>query len=300
MSDYIIPVRSNLYLWLLTGRSDDFFNEALNTGVNYSISDTPAEVKEARQILHLNNTETDFFVLAALAAVKMSTSFIRTMPHENDAVFVEGFLALPPVTSSVPLLPSTAHSWPSIDGGKAGQHGFTRLVIRSLGNGKAQLTTDSGIDDSSDYSLADNLDGTFRLAISKAEDYGVRANFKVKAWDLGSEVSIKFSPTRYPFGAVATAARDNSTTRRLMIAEGVMQAFSETSNSATKVGLLSIAVIRRMLRHINEDQVGFSVTANLGMDGLEPEGKTYFLDPVFTASLYTPVIDADSPEGFNV
>lgn len=300
MSDYTIPVKSNLYLWLLTGRSGDFFNAALNTGVSYSVSDTPPEVKEARQLLHLGDTTTDFYVLAALAAVRMSTSFIRTLPHELDAVFVRGFLTLPPVTSSVTLLPASDHSWPCIDGARAGRDRFTQLVISSLGGGKAQLTTNNGGEDRSDYNLTDNRDGTFRLSIAKAAEYGIQAHFLVTAWDPGSEVSVRFSPTRYPFATVAAAARDNSVARRLMTSEGVMQAFSETSNVATKVGLLGIAVIRRMLRYINEGQVGFSVTSALDQEGVEPLSTVYSLDPMFTASLDTPVIDTDAPVGFDV
>jgi hypothetical protein len=299
MSDSTITVRSNLYLWLLTGRSGDFFNEALNSGVAYSASDTPAEVKAMRQLLKLEETSTDFFVLAALAAARMSTSFLRTLPHEHDAVFVRGFLALPSISTSRPMLPPDDRSWPSIDGGRAGRDGFTQVVIRSAGGGKASITTNAGGTDATACVVVPDTGG-YRLSIEKAAEYGIRAHFLVPSWDPEDEVVVRFSPTRYPFADVAATIGGNSTARQLMTSEGVMAAFSETENPATKVGLLSLAIMRRMIRYINEGQVGFDVVTSFDPDGAEPLQRVYSLDPTFSASLDTPKATADEPAGFDV
>lgn len=85
-----------------------------------------------------------------------------------------------------------------------------------------------------------------------------------------------------------------------MTSEGVMAAFAETSSSALKVGLLGLAIIRRMTRYINSGQSGFSVTSSFDAESAEPLQKRYSLDPMFSASLSTPVVDQELPEGFYV
>ena len=76
-----------------------------------------------------------------------------------------------------------------------------------------------------------------------------------------------------------------------------MQAFAETSNSALKVGMLGLAIIRRMLRHANDEQAGFSATVTI--EG-EPPQRLYSVDQVFSASLYAEPVTADNPVGFDV
>lgn len=296
----VITVRSNLHLWLLTGRANDFHNETLNTGVVYSVSATPDEVVEARRLLKLDETASDFHVLAVLAASRISTSLIRTLPHEHDAVFVNRFLRLPSNGATYPMLPADDRSWPRIDGSRAGRDGFTRLTVRSLGGGVAEITTDNGGSDKTSYSVTPYEEGGYRLSIGKAVEYGIHAHFAVPSWAEGSEVTVRFSPTRYPFGAVAKVIRDNSVARRLMTSEGVAQAFAETENSATKVGLLGLAIIRRMLRFVNSGQSGFEVAVAFTSVSGEAPRRTYSLDPVFSASLAAPDCNPAQPVGFDV
>ena len=295
-----ITVRSNLHLWLLTGRSDDFFNDSLNAGIRYSISDTPPEVLALRKLLKLDVKTTDFFVLSALAASKISTSFIRTLPHENDAVFVKGLLRLPLVSTSHPMLKPDDHSWPSINGARAGRDGFTSLVVESLGGGDATITTSNGATEPTTYNLTPSEDGDYRLYVEKIDAYGVNAQFLVSAWEIGDKVTVSFSPTKYPFAKMAAAILNSGEARALLNSEGTMQAFAETSDAAVKVGLMSIAIIRRMLRYINESQAGFTATSTVDSTGATPLLRSYSVDPIFSASLNTPKANENAPVGFNV
>lgn len=290
-----ITVRSNLHLWLLTGRSNDFFNPSLNTGVVYSTGSTPPEVQVARKLLELDSRTTDFHVLAVLAATKMSTAFIRTLPHENDAVFVPGLLTLPPVTSSRPMLNPDAHSLPSIDGGRAGRDGFSRLTVRGIGSGQIEAATDRGHSTTLPCNVSPEGD-SYRLSVPGLVDFGVRAHFLVPEWEQGSELSIQFSPTRYPFKKVAESILQDGNAKRLMTHEGTLAAFAETSNAAVKVGVMGLAIIRRMVKQLNGDQIGFRVSTATG----STLDLSYSIDPVFDASLATPEVDAKAPTGFDV
>lgn len=298
MSETLIPIRVNLYLWLLTGRSNDFYNQALNTGVSYSVADTPEEVTAVRKLLKLDQPETDFHVLAVLAASKMSTSFIRTMPYERDIVFVNGLLSLPPVSASHEMLPPDSHSWPSVDGGFAGRYGAARITFTDVGNGRAMIAAGdySGF---TDYTLAEEDGGTFRLSFARAPELGIRAHFRVASWNTGDVVAVNLSPTRYPFRSVADSINRNGTARRLMNAEGTAQAFAESSNPARQVGMSGLAVMRRMLRFVNEDQSGFAVSTAFDDDGVEPLQKLYEIDPMFRAALTDQEVDNKEPAGFD-
>lgn len=296
---YIIPIRTNLYLWLLTGRSNNFLNDTLNTGINYSVSFTPPEVEAVRELLKLDVTDTDFHALAALAAAKTSTAFIRHLPHENDMVFVKGFLSLPPIASTHTLLSPDGNSWPSVDGGFAGANGFSSITFRNAGSGKVEVTTNGAFRGESTYAVFTEDGGTLRVVIADAPRFGIRANFRATTWAENEEIAVTLSPTRYPFKAVAAAARASGAARRLMAETGTLPAFSETSNPARQVGMVALAVIRRMVDVMNDEQSGFQVTAERLPDGSQPLTKLYEVETVFTAPPTDTAVTADEPPGFH-
>jgi len=310
-----ITVRTNLYLWMLTGRSDDFANSALNTDIRYSIKSTPADVEHVRSLLKLGDTRTDFHVLACLAAARMSTSLLRDMPQDVDGVFANGHLNFPAFTTlgvnevfppdiapeAVPNLRGlNALSGPAIDGSVAGAGDFTRVSFQES-SGEVIITTDAGTNERAPYTVQQVASGPdeFLVTIPKAADYGVGCAFRVASWSLGDSITVNLAPTRYPFAAVAKAIINDTTTTRMMNYEGTLQAFSESSNPAKKVGLAALAVIRRMIRVINEDQSGYSVTGFYDDDGAEPLERLYDIEPVFVDGLDDPVVDDEAPVGFD-
>lgn len=300
MSNPVFPRRANLHLWLLTGRSGDFFNPVLNTGVSYSVSDTPAEVRHMRQLLRLHDTFTDFYVLAVLGATRMVTALHRDLPEETDGVFAPGFLQLPPVSTSHPMLPPTGHTWPRIDGQRAGQEGFSRVSAAYVSAQRARIETNGGLTEEVTCSAVSDGAGGFRLAIDRLAAYGVHAVFLVPSWSPGVEVVVRLSPTRYPFAAVSHRLGQDSATRHLMTAEGVMPAFAESFNPALKVGLAGVAVMRRMQKLLNPNQIGFETERVSAGAEAEPLLTTDSVEPSFDASLTPDKVTADNPGGFHV
>ena len=296
MSTTTISVRTNLYLWLLTGRSDDFTNPALNLGIGYRTGKTPAEVVSMRELLRLDDTSSDFYVLGALAAVLMSTPFVRTLPIEKDSVFQGGLLQLPTISSSETMLPPDAASWPSINGERAGREGFTQVTFTYLTPAATIMSFSNGVEVVTYHTLSVLSGGGYRLHFAKAAEYGIRADFQVSAWAAASTVVVNLAPTRYPYADFVRRINVNSVALRLMTTEGTMQAYSELSNPAQKTGMLALAIIRRMIRQINEGQAGFEVTSSLGSD----LSRVYSVAPTLTEYLNDPEESRETPVGFNV
>ena len=284
-----IITRTNIFLWLLTGRAGDFANSSLNNNLRYSVKNTPDVVKRTRALLNLHDTRTDFYVLAALAAAEANTSLTRQMLENSDAVFLGGLLQLPPSSSTEPLIPNNSHSWPYIDGVRAGADGFVTLTFSYEDVGTVIINHDAGGKDESSYILVALDGGGYRLSISKAEEYGVMADFNVTSWGPGATIRVNVSPSKYPYDTFADKIAQNDDAIFIMTSEGTMQAFSESSNPATKVGLLALAIIRRMVKIIDGDQAGFAVTAAVG-DDLR---KTYSIEPAVVSG------DGDSHVGFD-
>lgn len=298
MTDYI-NIKTNLFLWLLTGRSNDFMNGPLNTGITYSVSNTPEEVKVARDLLKLDLTTTDFYVLGALAAARISTSMLRAMPQEKDGVFVDGLLSLPKSGADVPMIPrDDSSSWPSIDGAAAGAGGWSKVTFTSEGS-TTMITTNSGLSESTYHSLV-SRGSAYRLSVPASDQYGVKADFVVGTWDEGDSLTVSVAPTRYPFKVMAESAKKKRQIVRLMSEEGTLQAFTATSDQSCRVGMVALAVIRRMIRHINDEQAGFAVTPYYAVESTEPLRKLYAIDPAFVSGgLIEPTIDETEPTGFD-
>jgi hypothetical protein len=294
-----IKIRTNLFLWLLTGRSKDFANETLNTRVTFTSQKLPAEVLHMRSLLKFDDRRTDFYVLGALGAVYMSTSLLRSMVSENQAVFVPGMLRLSPVVSSATLLSKDQFSWPYIDGRVAGRDGFTQVSLTYIDAEMVELSTDAGLKIAVAYELVSETGG-LRLKVPTIYDYGIHADMRVGTWGPGDIVSVGVSPTRYPYSAMAEKLAQDSVSIRMMNEEGTLQAFSETSSSARKVGLAALAVIRRMLRITNDTQAGFTVEVVIEEEGSEPLAKNYTISPDLIAGLTSePPCDLTEPQGFN-
>lgn len=292
MSSTILPTRTNFYLWLLTGRSGDFANAALNTVASYRAGRLPAEIDHLRALLNLTETSSDFYVLGALAGVYLSPSFLREMPEEKASLFTPGMLSLPRVDSSLAMLPPDGHSWSHVDGGAAGASGFTVVAFQGLSATEAVITTDSGSTDKTAVSQFP-VEGGYRVIFEKAPTYGIHAHFlSAAAFGGGSTVTVTLSPTRYPYRAMVRKIEADSAALRVMADEGVLQAFTESSTPAEKVGLLGIAIMRRVLRSLRDEQGGYAVTVEFADEGSNPPSRFYDIQPAWTA----PVTDAPRDE----
>ena len=294
-----ISIRSNFFLWLLTGRSTGFANAALNTSIDFIVNSTPEEILHARRFLKLDVLGDDFNVLAVYAASLMSKAMLRDMPYNIDAVFVPGLLALPKVVTSVPLLGRTEHAFGYVDGSAGGALGFTSLLIAWESADKAKITTSNGLGETCAASIQ-TCDGGFRLRVPSVERYGIFADFLVQQWNTGDYVTVELAPTRYPYPATAAKLRIDRTMMRLMNGEGTLAPFeSSPDNPALQVGMAGLAIIRRMLKWTTDEQSGYVVRLQGSENEQEPLETFYSVTPELV-KMEVPEVDPDKPEGFHV
>ena len=83
-----VELKTNLLLWLLSGRSSGFVEPALNTGVNFSAVNVPVDIAKVRELLKLNDERTDMFALGALASLYASIPALRMLPTEQSTAFL--------------------------------------------------------------------------------------------------------------------------------------------------------------------------------------------------------------------
>ena len=250
----IITTRTNLHLWLLTGRCEDFRNVGLNSGIRYRSSPPPVEVVAARELLRLNDTASDFYVLGAMAAVTASAPFLRGLPADSGLVFSEDLVQLPSVAVvGAAVLPDASSAF---DGSIAGRDGFTELRVTKHGSAVI-IQRDSGSSTFEDFSLIGGM-----LTIPALRNHGVSAKFSVGGWSDGQYFTIKLAQTGYPYDKFAAAVADSSQMAHLMLEEGTMETFASAARPIHKVGALACAVMRRMAAVSASADSEFSVEAD--------------------------------------
>lgn len=237
--------RTNLTLWLLTGRADKFVSPHLNTFVRYPTLSPSQDIVEARRFLRLDVTTTDFYVLGAMAAAYASMPALRELPDDNLAVFSRNLLQIgaPSVTGAT-VAPLDGVSWPSLRNRTSGASAWTALTVTRVGD-KALITSDSDIDVLSDYRQAST-----GIVVEKLAEYGIRASFDVTGgWSEGADFTVTVPPSFYPFHAVASGISERGDLLHLMSRCGTMEAFASSTNPVLKVGALSCAVILDSFRN---------------------------------------------------
>lgn len=295
-----IRIQSNLYLYLLTGRSRQFSNPSLNTDLVYSVKETPDDVVYARRFLGLSIPYNDFAVISILAASMMSKSMLRTMRSNSDAVFVPGLLRIPPIQCNAVLLGNTEHSWASIDGSVAGSAGFRSIAIRRVDSTTAQIQTDDGAVETSQTTVSILPGGMLRLSVENVKNYGVHASFGVEHWNDGDVIDLKLAPTRFPFVRTSQLIRQDRRMTRLMTAQGTLPTFaSSAANPALQVGMAGLAIIRCMLQQLDDAQAGYEVVTMQGSDYREPLATVTDINLTTVNGIPAPVV-ASQPEIFDV
>ena len=236
-----IYTKTNLHLWLLTGRCEGFHNAALNSGVRYLSSEPPHEVVVCRELLRLVDSRSDFYVLGALAAAAASAPLLRILPDDSGLAFTEDLMQLPApsVTGAIVVAPN-ATSFALFDGNVAGREGFTSVSVTKRGTAVI-IETDNGGTRFETFALT----GT-TLTIPALTDYGISARFTVGGWADGQSFTISMAQTNYPYDQMAAAIADSAIAVQLMLETGTMEAFASSVRPIFKVGALACAIMRRM------------------------------------------------------
>lgn len=238
-----VITKTNLRLWLLTGRCDGFYNPRLNVGIQYRSSAPPPEVAAARALLKLSDVRSDFYVIGAAAAALSSAPFLRTLPDDSDLLFAEDIANLPAQSVvGATLSDPSATRRHSISGIAAGREGFTKVILTRRGD-SVLVARDDGFADFVGYTFNGS-----RLVVEALQDHGIDAHFDVSSWADGQSITVNVAQTGYPYAIFANDIRDSSVAVGLMLEEGTMEAFASSVNPLHKVGALACAIIRRMAR----------------------------------------------------
>lgn len=239
----IITTRTNLHLWLLTGRYEGFVNPALNAGIAYRSSAPPPEVVATRQLLHLDDIRSDFYVLGAMASALASAPFLRRLPEDGCLAFTEDLIALPAVsvTGATAISPDATRFY-SISGRQAGRAGFTEVRVTRHNDGVI-ISLDNQTTTFAEFALSGNI-----LTVEALRPFGIDARFAVVGWVHGQSFTIKLAQTHYPYDKFAAAIADSFQAVQLMLEEGTMEAFASSVNPIHKVGALVCAIMLRMAK----------------------------------------------------
>lgn len=235
----LIPVRTNMHLWLLTGRSNDFTNQALNSSVRYDTSAPPAEVTALRQLLRLDYKNSDFYVIGAYLASLMVAG--SRLPHAPNTLFASGVLTpLPFYSQGGSLLPMGGSELPGIDGARAGLDGFTAVTVTRSSDTGARITTDNGRTVYDVFSMVGNA-----VFVSALEQFGIRALLLPDSWVINASMTVVVPQTQYPYELFAGKLYDNNDAVALTSQTGFIDAFASGS-AAHKVGAVAQAIMHRM------------------------------------------------------
>lgn len=228
----------NRHLWLLTGRCDDFVATALNTGIRHGDALPSVEVTAARQLLHLHDTTTDYYVIGAMAAL---TAYRPDAGSDTSLLFLPRNLHIKPPTISGGELRPAGPQHPSMLHRPTALPAVSRWYITKTAADLVSITTDTGFSRTVPFRLASGV-----VYIDWPEEVGFHAAFAptVGVWDVGSQVVITTEPSGYPYTAVAKSIKQSLDLVRLMSTEGTLSAFHAAQSSIQKVGALVSAVVQ--------------------------------------------------------
>lgn len=249
-----IKIMTNMRLWLLTGRSNNFANAALNTGIHYRGSEPPSEIVLARSVIRLDDTRTDFYVMGAAASAMASSPLLRGLPADKDLCFAHDLVRLAPVgIAGADLVAIDSQRIPIIDGSPAGKSGFTKVTFKKAGSA-CEVSRDDGFSAYVPFTHSGNI-----LRINGCEDHGIKANFFVPAWDDGDTITVTIAPTNYPYGEMGRSIAEQPKLARLMSEEGTMEAFASSVYDIHRVGALAAAIMLRMTKLTEEFGLEYAI-----------------------------------------
>lgn len=233
-----MDIALNRHLWLLTGRHNDFVTPALNTGRRYGDAVASDEVRMARELLHLGDKTTDYYVIGAMAAL---VSFRPAAGPDTSTLFRPmGLHVKAPSISGGSIRPSSIQH-PSLLHRPTSLPVARRWYITRTAEGRATITTDTGYSKEVPYRFAAGV-----VYVEWPEEVGFRAGFAPSSgtWEDGSQVIISTEPSGYPYKFVADTIKNSIHMVRLMSTQGTLSEFHAAQSSIQKVGALTAAVVQ--------------------------------------------------------
>lgn len=267
------PYALHLYLWLLTGRSDDFVSTGLRHVIRYATLPPSADVLAARALLALDITATDFHVFSAMAAAYASAPVLRSLPAEQSVMFISGMSELPLLTvSGASLVQPSASQWANL-----------RYHPQQIPAATTWTVTHSG----TYVTLTNNLGLLERLPLRSSQDVvyldlqsilsaDTAVGFRYAGtWTTGASFSFSIPPSRYPFAAVAEKIRVSSAAIKLMSDHGTLEAFSNSIDPLRKVGALASAIMLAVAKAALDAGIALAGTHVLAAEDASINGITF-------------------------
>jgi hypothetical protein len=233
----------NRHLWLLTGRHSDFVNPELNTGVSYGDLVPSEEVAAARATLHLGDRTTDYYVIGAMAALRV---FRPSAGPDTTSMFLPHSLHIRPPSIAGGTIQPMDKQQPSLLYRPADLPVARRWYVTRVSGDVVRITTDTGYMKDVPYRMAASV-----VYPEWPEEIGFSAAFAPTGgnWQDGSQVIISTEPSGYPYSAVARTIKNSIHLIRLMATEGTLADFHAARSSIQKVGALTAAVVQWSASH---------------------------------------------------
>ena len=228
----------NRHLWLLTGRCNDFVTPTLNSDIRYGDAVPSPAVVEARKLLYLGDKTTDYYVIAAMAALAAAKAVTG---EDNSTLFLPGNLRIKPPTIAGGELRPAGPDQPTLLHRPTALPAARRWYVVRLTDELVRISTETGYRAELPFRLAAGV-----VYIDWPSEIGFRAAFAPDGgvWVVGTQVIICAEPSGYPFPAVAEAIRQSNQLISLMADHGTLAAFHSSQNSLQKVGALTSAVVK--------------------------------------------------------
>lgn len=236
----------HLYLWLLTGRADNFVSDGLKHNVSYRTLAPSDAVAASRQLLALGSTTSDFSSLGAIAAAYASIPALRELPSEQSVMFSRGLtnLQLPYVTGASVVQPDSAR-WANLRYHPTSLPAAALWTVKHAGD-HVQLINDVGLFERLPLrSIANVVYLDLQNILSRDTAVGFAY---VGVWTTGASFTFFVPPSRYPYQAVAEKVRLSSAALGLMSQQGTLEAFANSFDAVRKVGALCAAIMLAVYR----------------------------------------------------
>lgn len=236
-------IATNIWLWALTGRSSNFVDPELNTGVSFGVGCSDMAAR-ARVLLCLNDTRTDFHVIGALHAALDAATFLDlpSAPLTCDCIASSPLLRPTTVTGATPA-PSTTKRWPVIRNRPQVLPAPTEFTVSYAGPGAVTIADDTG-----GRITAECRSSGYLVIVDRLMDVGIESAFLLDSgtWQDGDAFSVFCEPSRYPYAWVASRlAADRELQGYVMSNAGPLA--MESPDPFAKVGALALSIIAEQL-----------------------------------------------------
>lgn len=229
----------NVVLHALTGRFNDYVNPALNIGSQPAKSSSNM-VTQARSLLQLHRTDTDYYVLGPYVALLASPSLFRKVASDISTIAPTSLdnIDNTTVVGATPIIDENGQ--PRFEHKPKSIPAASRWQVDYYTNTAVRISNDAG------YSgIVDSRFSNGDLYVNWPEESGFRGGLSVVngIWGPDVNVIINTPPRTYPYEAVRDSIRNNQTLIVLMSSNGMLEPFITAREAYQSVAALAASIV---------------------------------------------------------